>query len=223
MSLAAARIMAPHRAVVPISAYRPLRVAVRSRHPLTRAGLTHLLSQSGDRTSVAEGPIGAGRLRRHDIVVFDLTDLCRAVRDDFAVLLGDDVPVVALTLSTSPELVEGALAMGAAGIVSMEVTAAGLLESLERASAGHAGEPAAHRRRLGVRTSSQLSERELMVLQLIGTGLTNHDIAARLYLSDNTVKTYIRSAYRKIGVSRRSQAVLWAVRHRSSGPRASTA
>ena len=58
-----------------------------------------------------------------------------------------------------------------------------------------------------------LSPREHDVLRLIAGGLSNQEIAATLYVSINSVKTYIRSAYRKIGVGRRSQAVVWAVQH----------
>ena len=57
-----------------------------------------------------------------------------------------------------------------------------------------------------------LAPRELEVLALITQGLTNQEIADRAYLSINSVKTYVRSAYRKIGVSRRSQAVGWGLR-----------
>ncbi len=56
---------------------------------------------------------------------------------------------------------------------------------------------------------AKLSAREAEVLVLITQGYTNNDIAARSYLSINSVKSYIRSAYRKIGVERRSQAVRW--------------
>ena len=58
-----------------------------------------------------------------------------------------------------------------------------------------------------------LSDREQQVLALIAEGLTNREIADRVYVSINSVKTYIRSAYRKIGVSSRSQAVAWGLRH----------
>jgi DNA-binding NarL/FixJ family response regulator len=58
-----------------------------------------------------------------------------------------------------------------------------------------------------------LSPRESSVLALITAGLANQDIADQLYLSVNSVKTYIRSAYRKIGVTCRSQAVAWAMQH----------
>jgi two-component system, NarL family, response regulator LiaR len=59
--------------------------------------------------------------------------------------------------------------------------------------------------------SAGLSSREAEVIALIASGLTNQEIAERACVSLNTVKTYIRSAYHKIGVERRSQAVLWAV------------
>ncbi len=58
-----------------------------------------------------------------------------------------------------------------------------------------------------------LTDRELSILELIGSGMRNQDIARQLFLSVNTVKTYIRSAYRKVGVTRRAEAVRWAVRH----------
>lgn len=59
----------------------------------------------------------------------------------------------------------------------------------------------------------RLSTREAQILALIASGLTNVEIAGTLYVSINTVKSCIRQAYRKIGVERRSQAVLWACQH----------
>lgn len=59
----------------------------------------------------------------------------------------------------------------------------------------------------------ELTVRELEVLGMVGEGLTNQEICERLYLSINSVKTHIRTAYRKIGVQRRSQAVAWALDH----------
>jgi DNA-binding NarL/FixJ family response regulator len=58
-----------------------------------------------------------------------------------------------------------------------------------------------------------LTSRELEVLTLIATGQSNAEIAADLFVSLNTVKTYIRTAYRKIGVQRRAQCVRWAMHH----------
>jgi len=60
--------------------------------------------------------------------------------------------------------------------------------------------------------TARLTPREQQVLELITLGLTNQEIADLTYLSINSVKTYVRSAYRKIGVTRRSQAVSWGLR-----------
>ena len=59
--------------------------------------------------------------------------------------------------------------------------------------------------------SAGLSPREAEVVALITRGLSNQEIAERAHVSMNSIKSYIRSAYRKIGVERRTQAVLWAV------------
>jgi DNA-binding NarL/FixJ family response regulator len=61
--------------------------------------------------------------------------------------------------------------------------------------------------------SEGLSDRESEVLALITQGLSNADVARLTYLSTNTVKSYIRTIYRKIGVGSRTQAVLWGIRH----------
>lgn len=58
-----------------------------------------------------------------------------------------------------------------------------------------------------------LSQREGEVLALITQGKTNAEIAGLVYLSANSIKSYIRSAYRKIGVNTRVEAVLWGVDH----------
>jgi DNA-binding NarL/FixJ family response regulator len=58
-----------------------------------------------------------------------------------------------------------------------------------------------------------LSEREAEVLALITQGMSNADVARLTYLSPNTVKSYIRTIYRKLGVGSRTQAMLWGVNH----------
>ena len=60
---------------------------------------------------------------------------------------------------------------------------------------------------------SPLSARETQVVALIVQGLSNAEIAATAFLSINSVKTYIRTAYRKMGVTRRAQAVGWGMTH----------
>lgn len=64
-----------------------------------------------------------------------------------------------------------------------------------------------------LRPGDGLTPREIEVLGLIAQGLSNQEICGRLFISINSLKTYVRAAYRKIGVERRSQAVLWAIAH----------
>ncbi|MGA8255118.1 MAG: LuxR C-terminal-related transcriptional regulator [Nocardioides sp.] len=62
-------------------------------------------------------------------------------------------------------------------------------------------------------TVDDLTPREMSVLTLITAGYSNHDICTQLHVSINSVKTYVRSTYRKIGIESRGQAILWGVRH----------
>ena len=192
-----------------------LRVAVFSRHQLTRAGLDRMLSHDAARASVVLGLIDVGHLERLDVVLFDLAGQRGPVPDDLALLLAEGVPVVALTSYEGSHLAETALALGVADIVHLDVDADELLRTLERAAAGETTSLLAYRRRHSGTALSEvrLTDRELSILELVGAGVLNQDIADRLYLSLNTVKTYIRTAYRKIGVTRRAQAVRWAVHH----------
>ena len=68
----------------------------------------------------------------------------------------------------------------------------------------------------------ELSAREREMVELIALGLSNEEIARHCYVTVNTVKTFIRSAYRKIGVTRRTQAVAWALEHGLVDPSAAT-
>ena len=76
---------------------------------------------------------------------------------------------------------------------------------------GHLVGVGRHGRRYGKHAG--LSVREAEIIALITQGLSNQEIADRCYLSINSVKTYVRTAYRKMGVARRSQAVLWGMRN----------
>ena len=66
--------------------------------------------------------------------------------------------------------------------------------------------------RAAARLATGLTEREVAVLELIAAGLSNEQIASELFVSINTIKTYVRTAYRRIGADSRSQAVIWAMR-----------
>ena len=118
-----------------------------------------------------------------------------------------------------PDLVERAIARGASGYLSKGLTAEEVVRGIEAVHAGR-DRPASQRSRRPEDGAGGwpgrdhgLSAREAEVLALITQGLSNQEIAERSYLSINSVKTYVRTAYRKIGVTRRSQAVAWGMRH----------
>ena len=155
-----------------------------------------------------------------DVVLYDTFGQAQGDGVDLATLVDDGrAKVVVFSWNTEPELVERALARGARGYLSKQVTGQEMAWALQQVAAG------AELRPQDVGDSSLpevgawpgrgrgLTAREAEVLALICAGLTNQEIAERTYLSINSVKTYIRTAYRKIGAGSRSQAVAWAMQH----------
>jgi DNA-binding NarL/FixJ family response regulator len=196
-----------------------LRVGVLSRHPLIRGGLERLLEESPLEHEVLElTPDGGQPGWQPDVVLFDLEGLTSGPATDLAQLTRCH-PVVGLELPARPDLTEDALAAGVVGVVPRAVTSAQLAAALKRAASGHVLTAAAHRIAVhaDVHERYGLTQREAGVLALIASGMTNQEIADQLYLSINSVKTYIRAAYGRIGVTSRSEAVLWATRHALSG------
>lgn len=128
--------------------------------------------------------------------------------------------LVAWTWNARSDLVEMALATGARGVLSKRLPANRLVAALESI---HRGRPVVD---LGeapptapVPLGAQpLTPREVEVIGMITQGMTNQAIANQAAISINSLKSYIRSAYRKMGVTSRSQAVLWGVRHGCLGP-----
>jgi DNA-binding NarL/FixJ family response regulator len=116
-------------------------------------------------------------------------------------------------------LIDSALNRGVDGYLSKAIPAIELVEALE---AIHSGKRVVNDGTSRTRSSDGLewpgkvlgiTDRESEVLALITQGKSNADIATLTYLSPNTVKSYIRSTYRKIEVESRTQAVLWGVSH----------
>jgi NarL family two-component system response regulator LiaR len=193
---------------------QPLRVAVISSHELIRAGLVQLLALDRARAVVVDAAAQDGHLDDLDVVIYDLDNLVDSTAGDLHHMLASDLKVVALQPLGRSALAEGALAAGVAAVVDIDVSGAELLTAVEEAATTETTRPdqpyEAHRHLV---EEFGLTRRELDILRLIGSGISNQAIAAALYLSINSVKTYIRTAYRKIGATGRSQAVLWAVRH----------
>jgi DNA-binding NarL/FixJ family response regulator len=178
-------------------------VSVLSRHALVRLGLTALVNTHPDRAVVVDTVALDGRLQHVDVAVYDLAGLAENV-GDLERLARGRIPVVGLARDERAHLTDGAEALGVRCIVQEHVSSTGLIKALEQA----AGRRDARR---SADSPSALTDREFTVLRLIATGLPNQEIARELYLSINSVKTYIRSAYKKIGVKTRAQAVIWAI------------
>jgi DNA-binding NarL/FixJ family response regulator len=190
-----------------------LRVAVVSPYPLVRAGVAALLSSAPERVLVGEQAEHDGSFVRHDVAVYDLAGLVSPRgQQDLRHLLASSA-VVGLAHEWGPSVQDRATAMGVAAVVPVSVQASELLRVIEHAAARTATpmESLGVWRREVLQAEHGLSARELDVLELIASGRSNNEIVDELFVSPNTVKSYVRTAYRKIGVQSRAQAVLWAV------------
>lgn len=150
-----------------------------------------------------------------DVVLYDVFGLHRADGADLDRLVRQSRgAIVAVSRDLRPDLRARALARGAHSWISMSVGSAELAEAVDAVAAGLA--VPLQPDRLG--EDAGLTAREVEVLALVTRGLTNQQIADRLFLSINSVKTYIRSAYAKIGVHSRTQAVAWCLGHGFAPP-----
>jgi DNA-binding NarL/FixJ family response regulator len=194
---------------------RRTKVAVLSPQAVVVAGITAVLGRHPARIQLVRS--------EPDVVLYDVLGLADGDGAEFSHLVNETAAVVlAIGRDLRPDLLNQALAQGADGCFSVNTDEAALLAILEAArttgsSATTRGPiicacPSVRRaQRLGV--SVGLSAREAAILTLIAQGLSNAEIADHEFLSINTVKTYIRSAYGKVGVQTRSQAVLWVLQH----------
>ena len=131
--------------------------------------------------------------------------------------------LVLYTWSASAQMVQEARRRGLRGVFAKTDPVPTLVAALHRAHAGEFvvseafGEPVADEPEGAARSwpgrEHGLTPREAEVIGLITQGLSNQEIASRMYLSINSIKSYIRSAYRTMGVTTRAQAVLWGVDH----------
>ncbi len=187
---------------------RPTRVAVLSPQEVLVHGLTAMLAQHPGRSVVTE-------VDQAEVVLYDTLGVHVGSGSDLSRLTRSGGPVVVVvSRDLRPDLRARALAMGARSWVSMSIRSDELVEAVEAAAAGR--ELPGRVDRLGAEVS--LTPREVEVLSLITQGCSNLEVADRLYLSINSVKTYIRSAYAKIGATSRSRAVAWCLQHGFAPP-----
>ena len=210
---------------------QPVRVVLVDDQPLIRAGLRVLINDAPDLSVVAEAGSGEEALRvvrdtRPDVVVMDIRMPGLSGIDATAALMADPSPphVLILTTFDDDEYVYAALRAGASGFLVKDMALDDILNAVRVVAAGEAllaptvtrrligefarrPEPSARARR---RSLEGLTEREVEVLTLVGRGMTNAEIAGRLYISVGTAKTHVARLLAKLSARDRVQLVITA-------------
>lgn len=195
-----------------------IRVVLADDHPVVRTGLRAILA--GDPDLVVEGEAAtpdeafemAAQLRP-DVMLMDLqfgtdqtgADATRRIR-----ALPHPPAVLVLTNYDTDRDILGAVEAGASGYLLKDAPPEELVAAIRAAAAGETAlAPGVAKRLLARMRSPQpsLTTREIEVLDLVAAGATNSDIAARLHITDATVKSHLVHIYTKLGVSSRTSAV----------------
>jgi DNA-binding NarL/FixJ family response regulator len=207
----------------------PVRVVIADDQHLVRAGLRIMLDAQADVRVVGEAADGAKavalcREARPDVVLMDVRmPVLDGVEATRRLVSSPDnaTRVLVLTTFDLDEHVYDALRAGASGFLLKDASPESLVAAVRSLARGESAfAPTVLERLLttylrqpraedteSVRT---LTERETEVLELVGRGCTNADIARRLYISETTVKTHIARLFTKLGVRDRAQAVVMA-------------
>jgi two-component system response regulator DevR len=201
-----------------------LRLVLVDDSEVVRMGLRALLNTDptlevvGEGRDVATGVQTCLRLRP-DVALLDIRlpdgtgfDVCRQILKNLP-----DVRVLILTSVADDTLVDEAIRAGAHGYLLKEIDSRGLVSAIHDVAAGKSIlDPAVTARVMQIvrsggataNTLAALSPQEKRVLALIAEGLTNKEVAARLNLSDKTVKNYLSTVFEKLHVSRRAEAAV---------------
>lgn len=206
----------------------PITVVIVDDHPMVRTGLRTLLESSADIRVVGEAGDGEQavelcRALRPSVVLMDLSmpvlDGAAATRR----LLQEnpEIRVVVLTSFAEQPQVSQALTAGAVGYLLKDCDPRDLLAAVRSAAEGHVPlDPRVARALLPRTTQSpadDLSEREREVLSYVARGLANKQIGHALGISERTVKAHVGNIFRRIGVSDRTSAAMWARDHLPGG------
>jgi len=196
-------------------------------HEIVRRGLRELLESDDELEVVGEAATAEEALARleeveADVALLDLrlpdgngVELCREIRSRWP-----RVVCVILTSYADDEALQGAVLAGASGYVLKQVRGTDLIDSVHKVANGHSLIDAATFQRALERLRSNsapdgldtLTPQERRILELIGEGMTNRQIGQQLHLAEKTVKNYVSNVLAKLGMSRRTEAAVFAAR-----------
>jgi two-component system response regulator DevR len=206
-----------------------IRVFLLDDHEIVRRGLRELLESEGDIEVVGESGLAQEALRRipalrPDVAVLDGRlpdgsgiDVCRDVRSKHP-----EIAALILTSFDDDEALFSAIMAGAAGYVLKQVRGNDLLETVRRVASGQSTldpgvtQQVLDRLRRGPEEDpalAPLTPQERRILELIGEGMTNRQIAEAMFLAEKTVKNYVSALLSKLGLERRTQAAVFAAKH----------
>ncbi|GGP37320.1 response regulator [Saccharothrix coeruleofusca] len=204
-----------------------IRVLLVDDHEVVRRGLRELLEDEDDISVVAEaGGVAEALVRagasEPDVAVVDVrlpdgggVELCRRLRE-----LPSPPRCLVLTAFDDEEALVGAITAGASGYLLKQVRGQDLVTAVREVAAGRSLlDPVTTARVLDrlrrpqrVDALDALTEQERRVLELIGEGLSNRQIAERLFVAEKTVKNHVTAVLSKLGMERRTQAAAWVAR-----------
>ena len=221
---------APERGIFEVNEQRyrdPIRVLICDDHPLFRDGIRERLESAGGAIVVA-GEAASGERAREmvaalapDVILMDISmpgmngiEATRAIHAEHP-----SVEVIILSVYDDDQYVHAALAAGASGYLLKTVEAAELRDAVIHVAHGESAlSPSIARAVLtrisrGAPSDTTLTDRERQVLDLAARGAANRAIGAALFLSTRTVEAHMRNIFDKLGVSSRTAAVAYALRH----------
>jgi two-component system, NarL family, response regulator LiaR len=194
-----------------------VRIAIVDDYDVVVQGLARMFEPFADRVHVVEVSTNQPGVEPVDIALIDSFAQTRDINEVLAE--ANARRHVFYSWSLEPELIETWARFGVVGFLDKRLDAEVLVDALERINNGETVSTVDYPSSAEVDMGDWpgrgfgLSAREAEVIALITQGLANEDIASRMYVSTNTVKTYIRSAYRKLGIDSRTRAVLWGIDH----------